>query len=309
MIFFKNFQKLHVFLFVLIILSMNAAAEESDAIESGMSAELGGAESGTPAKIDSDLVNKVNLLSGDFELLNGKIDLLNGKIDLLISKDHLKKNDLTPAFIVLALLILLSGVLNISLLMKIKKTKAVKKQDIRPETPKAEEIRAAPREKPLYGSSGEKNGVAAPAPDISSYFQLPAQPKEPPRPVDETPPLYHSKEKREERRAGARDAYLDVNAAVYERFSQGERVKLSFEKSSNYLASPLALVDDNLLYVNFHRFNESLEIPNDMRPMMAQIYGIYGALPGFVKSCTPAKVVSKDGKYEVAAKGALYMKS
>ncbi|MDR0644475.1 MAG: hypothetical protein LBG05_06135 [Treponema sp.] len=100
-----------------------------------------------------------------------------------------------------------------------------------------------------------------------------------------------------------------MNAAVYERFSQGEPMRLSFEKSGNYLASPLALVDDNLLYVNFHRFNESLEIPTDMRLMMVQIYDIYGALPGFVKNCVPAQVVFKDNTYLITVKGKLYVEA
>jgi hypothetical protein len=358
MIFFKNIQKLPVFLFVLVLLSMRVITEEPNASESGMSAGQGDAkselpieprdaESESPATSDSINVERLNEI---VERLNEKVERLNEKVERL-PEDYLQKNDLTRAFIVLALLIILSGVLNGILLVKITKAKAVKKQDAQTEAPKVEESRAVLREELSYRSSGEKSGARAAAPaaaesEILSYSQFAAQPKEPPqpetpkaeesrvaasapsasasgtsshsqpsaqpkepqRPVDEPHPLYHSQEAREKRRAGAGDAYLDVNRDVYERFSQGDPVKLFFEKG-NYLSSPLALVEGNRLFVNFHRFNESREMPDDMRRMMTQIYTISGALPGFVKSCSPAKVVSKDDKYEVVAKGVLYMES
>ncbi|MDR0786206.1 MAG: hypothetical protein LBE74_10085 [Treponema sp.] len=261
----------------------------------------------------------VESLEKGVESLSNDISGLQEKFDALGKKQEKKSDQIFILILVaVALLMLLTGVLHSILLMEIKKAKAAEKQDGR-----YEDKKIIPSKEPTYASDGggDISRVAASASQTPSTASAQAggtpkeqspveKPSQPPRPVDETPLLYHYKEKREKRRTvDVGDVYMDVDAAVYQRFSQGEYVKLLFEKSNNYLASPFVLVDGKLLYVNFHQFNESREISNDMRPMMAHIYDISGSLPGFVKRCVPARVVFQDNKYAVAVKGSLYMEA
>jgi hypothetical protein len=126
-------------------------------------------------------------------------------------------------------------------------------------------------------------------------------------PADEISPLYHSREKRDKRRdSDPGDIFLDVSKSVFERLAQGEKVQLAFEKGGTRLSARFVLVNNKLLYPNFHIYNETKELSRDNEKVLSMIYSLEGkGLPGFVERCSPAVVSPRGDTFVIAQKGSL----
>jgi hypothetical protein len=166
-----------------------------------------------------------------------------------------------------------------------------------------------------YGSSRPGDPAASPlsrTPGYAGassglYAQRQAAPAAP-KPADEISPLYHSREKRENRHnSGPGDIFLDVSKSVLERLVQGEKVQLVFEKSGTRLSAQFVLVDNRHLYPNFHIYNETKELARNSEKVLSIIYnGLEGKdLPGYIESCSPAAVSARTGGFVISARGSL----
>jgi len=118
--------------------------------------------------------------------------------------------------------------------------------------------------------------------------------------------LYSSAEQREKRKAESPDLYLEVNYDSHQRMLQGENVPLSFEKYGNWSTATYLLTENNELFLNFHKFNDSRPpVPQDLAKTLNALFEVRGNLPGKVKRCVPAQMTLKGSDYFVARKGVL----
>jgi regulator of replication initiation timing len=172
--------------------------------------------------------------------------------------------------------------------------------------------------KPSTLSSPLRNGFQSASPSSrttgnagtlsDSFTQRSATPQHaaPKPPVDEISPLYHSREKRDKRhKSDPGDIFLDVSKSVFERMVQGEKVQLAFEKGGVRLSARFVLVNNRLLYPNFHVYNEAKVLSKDNEKVLSMIYKLEGGLPGHIGSCHPATVSPGDGFFVVSRIGSL----
>jgi hypothetical protein len=157
-----------------------------------------------------------------------------------------------------------------------------------------------PPSPPLPGSAGTSFGSFPPR-------QAAPQTVAPKPPVDEISPLYHSREKRDQRHdSGPGDIFLDVSKSVLERLVQGEKVPLIFERGGTRLSAKFVLVDNRHLYPNFHIYNETKELTRDDEKILLKIYDFAGkGLPGHVERCRPAVVSARANDFTISSMGIL----
>jgi hypothetical protein len=162
----------------------------------------------------------------------------------------------------------------------------------------------------------EKTGDVPPPPegpdngaDYWSRWERPAAAPAaaPERPPDAISPLYRSRAKRDKRRDdGPGDMFLDVTRSVLERLGQGEKIQPILERSGTRLSAQFVLVDNKLLYPNFHIYNETNGLSKGNSNVLSMIYNLKGkGLPGFVESCMPAIVSPRGDTFAVTQKGDL----
>jgi cytoskeletal protein RodZ len=144
-----------------------------------------------------------------------------------------------------------------------------------------------------------------PAPRLASTSPTQANPAYRP---DEFSPLFQSKELRDKRSRVA-DVYVDLNAEIATRITQGEKIAPVFEEGGNFIGAPYVLIQGKDLYPNFYRFNEGRPIPKDKETTLQQIYDIEGSLPGLVDKCIPAQVIPQANQYTILKKGSMVIKT
>lgn len=162
---------------------------------------------------------------------------------------------------------------------------------------------------PYFGLTNTSAVKTPSVPVISERSEV--SPDIPPN-KDDISTLYSSQKLRENRRNNyPEDIFLDINGESYQRKLQGgDQVKLCFEKKGIYMTAPYVLINNDSLYPNFHYFNEKRAMPKDNEPVIKEVFGITGNLPGFIKNCIPAKVSLKEGAYYyINTKGRLTLES
>jgi hypothetical protein len=174
-------------------------------------------------------------------------------------------------------------------------------------------------------SSPSRTQTAPAASSHSAHVSPPSAPVQPPsrptnisptqaspvkHPDDNISTLFQSKELRDKRRSsGFADVYVDLNAEIATRITQGEKIAPVFEKDGNYISAPYILIQGKDLYPNFYRFNEGRLIPKDKESTLQQIYDIEGSLPGLVDKCIPAQLIPQANQYTIQKKGSMVIKT
>jgi len=160
----------------------------------------------------------------------------------------------------------------------------------------------------LENQESDKPASDASAPPLRERLYTSAVPSKTAEPEekDARSGLYSSEEQRNKRKDKGQDQFLDVNQDSYERMLLDEKVSLCFEKYGNWASAPYLLTDNNELFLNFHRFNDSRPpVPEDLNKTLNVLFEVHGNLPGKVKRCVPAQMSLKGNNYFVSKKGIL----
>lgn len=128
--------------------------------------------------------------------------------------------------------------------------------------------------------------------------------------------LYKSKEERDDRFIKEKnDIFLDISEVFIDDVLKEwqKEDKLFLEKSRGYDEARFILIEKNLLYFNFYRYNEDLQLNlkngTDKKATKC-IFDFIGAENGSVISCSPAKVrCCGDDVYMLEKKGAVTIKN